>query len=380
MRRLVASVIVAGVLVVPAYTASGAAEITPQEVAAALEQRRAAQTALLDATAAYDAAVNEQAAIAERLDTVATEVAVGDRRIVELRAQAEEVARTLYMDAGGEGVVRFFDAETINEIPVREKYLEQLSQSGAAVLSRYQALTAAQIGQRGELNQLSSDQAVVVAELERLAASILAELEAADSEYRAVAAAYEAQEEEKRRRAEEERRRREEEDRLRREATSTTAAGGVTTTTVEGATTTTAAPPPPTGSQTCPVNGAVAFTDTWGAPRSGGRTHKGVDMIASLGTPLVAIESGTISKIGKGGLGGLTLWIKAVSGDSFYYAHLDGFAAGLHAGQAVTVGELVGFNGNTGNARYTVPHLHFEWHPGGGSAVNPYPLVAGLCF
>ena len=103
-------------------------------------------------------------------------------------------------------------------------------------------------------------------------------------------------------------------------------------------------------------------------------------MIAALGVPLVAIESGVISKMGNSGLGGITLWIKGESGDSFYYAHLDGFAAGLFTGKSVTVGELVGYNGNTGNARYTVPHLHFEWHPGGGVAVNPYPLVAGLCF
>lgn len=385
MRRLVAATLAAVMLVLPAYAASGADEITPQDVAAALEKRRSAQAALLEATAEYDAAVNELAALEERLDTVATEIAIGDRTIIELRAQAEAVARTLYMDAGSGGVAHFLDADSINELPVREKYLEQLSQSGAVVLSRYEALTSAQVGQRNELDTLSAEQAVAVADLEVIAADILTRLETADADYRAVAAAYEAQEAEKRR-LEEERRRREEEARL-RQATSTTAAAGETTTTAAGGeggatttTTTTAAPPPPSGGQACPVNGAVAFTDTWGAPRSGGRTHKGVDMIAARGTPLVAIESGTISKMGNGGLGGITLWLKGVSGDSFYYAHLDGFASGLHVGQSVAVGELVGYNGNTGNARYTVPHLHFEWHPGGSSAVNPYPLVAGLCF
>lgn len=94
----------------------------------------------------------------------------------------------------------------------------------------------------------------------------------------------------------------------------------------------------------------------------------------------MAIEAGTVSRISTSSLGGLTLWIAGSSGDSFYYAHLDGYAAGLSTGQSVSAGTLVGYVGNTGNAQYTVPHLHFEWHPGGGSAVNPYPLVAGLCF
>ena len=71
--------------------------------------------------------------------------------------------------------------------------------------------------------------------------------------------------------------------------------------------------------------------------------------------------------------------LKGASGDEFYYAHLDGWAAGLGAGQSVGVGELIGYVGNTGNAQYTVPHLHFEYSPGGNGAVNPYPLVAGLC-
>ena len=102
-------------------------------------------------------------------------------------------------------------------------------------------------------------------------------------------------------------------------------------------------------------------------------------MISPRGTPLVAIETGTVKRMGNGGLGGITVWIRGEGGDEYYYAHLDGWAAGLSVGQSLTVGELIGYVGNTGNAIYTVPHLHFEYHPGGGGAVNPYPLVNDLC-
>jgi murein DD-endopeptidase MepM/ murein hydrolase activator NlpD len=102
-------------------------------------------------------------------------------------------------------------------------------------------------------------------------------------------------------------------------------------------------------------------------------------MYASRNTPLVALEAGTIKRMRNGGLGGITLWLRADTGDEYYYAHLEDWAPGLRVGQRVEAGELVGFVGNSGNARGTATHLHFEYHPGGGSAVNPTPLVTELC-
>ena len=80
-----------------------------------------------------------------------------------------------------------------------------------------------------------------------------------------------------------------------------------------------------------------------------------------------------------GGIGGITIWFKGDSGDEFYYAHLDAWAAGISTGQHVEVGTKIGTVGTTGNAPANIPHLHFEYHPGGGSAVNPTPLVRSLC-
>jgi murein DD-endopeptidase MepM/ murein hydrolase activator NlpD len=125
----------------------------------------------------------------------------------------------------------------------------------------------------------------------------------------------------------------------------------------------------------CPTGtSAVAFGDTWGAPRSGGRRHQGVDMIGPIGTPLLAVVDG-FAEPKTNTLGGTTIWFKGNDGNRYYYAHLD------HYGTlgAVQAGTIIGYMGQTGNARFSVPHLHFEVHPAGGAAVNPYPTVRAHC-
>ena len=133
------------------------------------------------------------------------------------------------------------------------------------------------------------------------------------------------------------------------------------------------------GGLACPVVGPVSFSDDWGDPRSGGRTHEGTDLIAPYGAPLVAIENGVIDQASDvdEGLGGITIWLRGDSGNRYFYAHNSVNAA--HVGDRVAVGQVIGYIGDTGNARNSVPHLHFEIHPGGGEAVNPYPTVASIC-
>lgn len=120
----------------------------------------------------------------------------------------------------------------------------------------------------------------------------------------------------------------------------------------------------------CPVLGGSAYGNTWGAPRSGGRRHQGVDMLAPTGTPLQAVVSGFVEQKNNA-LGGITISLRGDNGNRYYYAHLVGYEG--VAGR-VEQGQVIGYVGDTGNARGT-PHLHFEIRPGGGVPVNPYPSV-----
>jgi len=388
MKRTIVALIVATSTILPAYAATGAEEITPADIAAAEARRSAVGEELAEATAEYDAAVTRNLELQNEVRIIAAELAIAEQTLEKSRAEAEQIAMNIYMQAGSAPGTTLLDAETINEVPLRESYLETLSASGEATLTRFTALEDAYLEQKVRFEELQAEQGAVVADLDALADGILAELVAADAEYEAIVSAYEAQEAEKRRLAAEQRQR--EAEAAARAATSTTSpssgdggggGGG-------GGSSTTPPPPPPpppapappvsSGGMACPVNGAVAFTDTYGAPRSGGRSHQGVDMIAAKGTPVVAIEGGVLD-LGSSSLGGITIWLNGNSGDEYYYAHLDGYASGVFDGMSVSVGELIGYVGNTGNAIYTVSHLHFELHPGGGGAVNPTPLVASLC-
>jgi murein DD-endopeptidase MepM/ murein hydrolase activator NlpD len=127
----------------------------------------------------------------------------------------------------------------------------------------------------------------------------------------------------------------------------------------------------------CPVDGPVEFTDTWGAARSGGRTHKGVDMMADHGTPTVAPVSGEVQHRGSS-LGGLSWYVYGDNGNMYYGTHLQAYA-NQGAGW-VEAGTVIGYVGSSGNASASGPHLHFEIHPGGGAPVNPYPATADACF
>jgi murein DD-endopeptidase MepM/ murein hydrolase activator NlpD len=270
-------------------------------------------------------------------------------------------------------------------------------------IDRYRVVTEDLARDRARVEDLRERQAVAVEETAAVAdrldtelAEMIAQLEEAEAQEAIFQQEVARLEEEERRRLEEERRRRLEEERRRREAeeaarraTSTTAApattiagggdsddnGGDDTGGTDAPATTVPTPDLVSGGGLlCPVGGPTVFTDSWGAARSGGRGHKGVDMFAERGTPAVAPVSGTVVHRDNS-VGGKSYWLFGDDGHSYYGTHLDAYVQD----GVVAAGTVIGLVGNTGNARNSSPHLHFEVHPNGGAAVNPYPYARAAC-
>jgi peptidoglycan LD-endopeptidase LytH len=132
--------------------------------------------------------------------------------------------------------------------------------------------------------------------------------------------------------------------------------------------------PAPPASFVCPIDGPLAFSDDFGAPRGGGRRHMGNDLLSPRGTPNVAVVNGTIETKPWSG-GGITIFLHTDDGHTFVYMHLLRIEGKVP--RKVAQGEVIGLTGNTGHS-YGY-HTHFEYHPGGGDAVSPYALLAASC-
>ncbi|WP_436796012.1 LysM peptidoglycan-binding domain-containing protein [Actinospongicola halichondriae] len=122
----------------------------------------------------------------------------------------------------------------------------------------------------------------------------------------------------------------------------------------------------------CPVPGAK-FINGWGFARSGGRSHAGIDLFAPTGTPVYAPASGWVD-IATGSIGGHQFRLTDANGTLWFGSHMSKFGK---TGQ-VKAGDVIGYVGDTGNAKGSSPHLHFEVHPQ-GQAVNPYPFLRAAC-
>ena len=120
----------------------------------------------------------------------------------------------------------------------------------------------------------------------------------------------------------------------------------------------------------CPVPNVSDFSNTWGGARSGGRRHRGTDLFADYNSIIVAPEAGVLEH-GTSRLGGIVVRLYANTGRYYYMAHLAGYSASRTSGQQVEAGAIIGFVGNSGNARHTRPHLHIETSIN-GSRHNPY--------
>lgn len=115
--------------------------------------------------------------------------------------------------------------------------------------------------------------------------------------------------------------------------------------------------------------------DTFGDPRSGGRTHEGVDIFAPRGAIIASPTEAVVTKIADKGLGGIQVWTANPGGHSYYYAHMNGVFEDLEVGDELDAGDIIGFVGDTGNAQGTSPHLHFGIYTNDREVLNPYEMI-----
>ena len=130
-----------------------------------------------------------------------------------------------------------------------------------------------------------------------------------------------------------------------------------------------------------PIFGQAWFSSTLGAARANTGWHHGTDIFATFGAPVLAVADGTLFSVGWNKVGGYRLWLRDRQGNQFYYAHMAAYSPIATEGREVKAGQVIGFNGNTGDAQGTPYHVHFEIHPvsllplGYDGVVDPYPFL-----
>ncbi len=130
------------------------------------------------------------------------------------------------------------------------------------------------------------------------------------------------------------------------------------------------------GQYVFPVVGGARYSDDFGGPRAETGFHQGIDLFSANGTPLVAVHDGTLFRVGWNRIGGWRLWLDDGQGNYFYYAHLSAYSDLAQDGAKVKAGDVIAYMGDTGDAKGTPFHLHFEMHADGGWAVPPIAYVS----
>jgi len=359
-RRLAA---VLAVLLAVGLVAPVSAQAAESDVAKARERADAATRELSDAETRLGELEEEIADLEARADTAR-------RHIESLEGTVHELAIQQFMTAGQ---TRLFSEGDINRQVRADALAEGVQQGNADTIDDFLAvqadlteiegaLAARQAEQTDTVEILKDRRAELAAELEKVEA---AERKRKEEEARKAAAAQAAAAQAAAARAAAA---------PRNQSTAATSAGSGGA----SAPAPVASPGPVTsgGGMACPIQGATSFIDSWGFPRSGGRRHQGVDMFAARGTPVVAPVAGNLTHRGNS-VGGLSFHLYGDNGTYYYGTHLNGYA-NQGAGH-VPAGTVVGYVGDSGNARGSGTHLHFEIHPNGGSAVNPTPAVRAAC-
>ena len=329
MRLLLAMILVATV----GFASVASAEQT--EVQKLQEQIKALKGDVERAGEAYSAAYWQLDQTRAEIAKVDGELAASQERLNAVNARLAQRATEMYRSGGVDYMAILLSSDDFDDMLVRLEYIQRVGEQDAAIIGEVEVLKADLATRREQLESLKNSQAEAATALKREAERIESELKAQQAKY----------------------------DRLQRELAAAIAREKART----GTTTAKAGP----NGMVFPVRGPNYYNDTWGAARSGGRTHKGTDIMAARGTPCVAVLAGSV-RSKDNSLGGKTIWLTADNGWAFYYAHLDSYK--VTSGR-VSAGQVIGYVGSTGNASASAPHLHFEIHPNGGAAVNPYSYL-----
>ena len=318
-----------------------------------------------DAVAKYEKLWAEREELSYRIQRMETAAAFYEEEADELEERARDIVIDAYTSGQRNLVSSAFTASSIQDLVTSQALIGRATERELASLDNLDAVSRQADRASAELDIRRADvaanqdaAAIVVEDISELQKTQAAILAKADDNLHAAIDTYNREINEKR--VEDARIKRQ---KAEKSASRPGAAGG--------------APPATTPGFICPVLGGASFIDSWGFPRSGGRRHKGVDMFAARGTPVVAVVDGRI-KFSSNSLGGRSTHLYSANGTVYYYTHLDGHPGNISSGQTVAKGTIVGFVGNSGNARYTSPHNHFEIRPN-GRAVNPYPTVRSAC-
>ena len=327
---------------------------TESELGSAEQQLESARAELDRANQRWQEA---EAALARSKDAAAA----AEARIETLRAdlrliqrELEQRAAALFIAGGNPQAVALLTSESVSDAVDRLEFASAVAEGDSDLANQVSVESQELAWQQEQLADAIADQSAAAADLTAQRASIESELE----RYQARVA--------------------ELEDQLAAEEAAAAANDGGDGNGEPEGNGPPGSPPPVSGTgwiQTCPVNGPNSFVDSFGDPRPGGRTHQGIDMIAARGTPVVAVHSGTVHRTGSsiGGLG--VVVFHDGSSDWTFYTHFDSYGS-YGEGARVSAGSTIGYVGNTGT---TVYHLHFEYHPGGGVAINPYTALLSVC-
>ena len=304
------------------------------KLAAARERLESARQELTNVTREWQ---DSEGRLAEALDAVAdarTKIEGLEAELTRIRASLNARVAAAFMSGGSRSIGALLTSDSIEDATDRLQYTQNVVQGDADLATEVSVMAEELRRQRTRLRESARSEALASEELATQRADLLSRLDGLEELVDDLRAELDARQE------------------ITLGLGQVNAVGEVDVVVRTGAI------------QTCPVAGPNSFVDSFGDPRPGGRSHAGTDLMTAPGTPIVAVAPGIARSAGS--IGGLGAVVEHANGDWTFYAHLSSYG---NLG-SVSAGTVIGYNGD---------HLHFEYHPNGGAAVNPYSMLLAVC-